>query len=111
MEKERYCQDLLALLKIMGAGESTIKGLLQFELFKTREAMKNLTKALVRLLYFGLRNSEYILLFDNNATTIFNPYHTYFPTDLIRHNHPCTIHPHTQTQAHTNEQHFLIILL
>lgn len=62
MEKERYCEDLLALLKIMGAGESTIKGLLQFELFKTREAMKSLTKASVRFIYFGFKNSEYFLL-------------------------------------------------
>lgn len=47
LEKELYCEDLLALLETMGAGESTIKGLLQFELFKTREALKRLSKASV----------------------------------------------------------------
>lgn len=49
MEKEVFCEDLLALLGVMGAGESTIKGLLQFELFKTREALKKLDKTLVRI--------------------------------------------------------------
>lgn len=44
LEKEQYCEELLELLGVMGSGESTIKGLLQFELFKTREALKRLTK-------------------------------------------------------------------
>lgn len=51
LEKERYCEDLLALLKTMGAGESTIKGLLQFELFKTREMFKKLASSSVRLVF------------------------------------------------------------
>lgn len=49
LEKQGYCEDLLQLLDIMDSGESTIKGLLQFELFKTREALNKLKNNSVSL--------------------------------------------------------------
>lgn len=46
-EKEQYCLDILAVLEKLGAGECTIKGLLQFELYESREALKKSTDAKV----------------------------------------------------------------
>lgn len=111
LEKESYCEDLLALLETMGAGESTIKGLLQFELFKTREALKRLCKPSVRYSKRFSRISSFdevimkiilIIIIDLVLSSyVFSNRFKMIPIRLYLHFHPrhtSTIHPSPHMQ-------------